>query len=128
LIELAVKKPYGWAWTEIDRTVLVCNRDHVERATEEHGCRRDGQARVPRAVGFSLLVAGQFLNDQRYIDSAHEAARGAAAFTHEKWAGIECALPSAPAPAGAKAPAYVPPRDATVAALGLMLADSRRGR
>jgi len=70
----------------------------------------------------SLLVAGQFLNDQRYIDAAHEAARGAAA-SLTKNGQVLSAPAFGPSAGGREAPAYVPPRDATVAALGLMLAD-----
>jgi hypothetical protein len=118
LIDLAVKKPYGWAWS-----------DSTERFDSDSpgGNRRTGTVvamgkQQSPAAGLVLLLAGQFLNEQKYVDAGHEAARGAASSLTRN--GQVLRAPTFGPTAGGREPqSYVPPRDATVAALGLILAD-----
>jgi hypothetical protein len=118
LINVAVKRPYGWAWSE--------STEQFE-STPSRGNRRAPVVvamgkRESSAAGLVLLLAGQFLNEQRYIDASHEAARGAASALTKN--GQVLRAPTfGPTAGGREPPAYVPPRDATVAALGLLLAD-----
>lgn len=118
LIDLAVKKPYGWAW---------CDSQFDPDASSRGGNRRAGTVvamgkRRSPAAGLVLLLAGQFLNEQKYVDAGHEAARGAASSLTRN--GQVLRAPTFGPTAGGREPqAYVPSRDATVAALGLMLAD-----
>src|SRR3954454_16308788 len=129
LIELAEKRPYGWAWTE--STEQFDGGAGGGGANARPGAPREnrrnvtvvamGKRQTPGA-GLILLMSGQFLNEQKYLDAAHEAARGAAA-TLTKNGQVLRAPTFGLTVGGRDAPAYVPPREATVAAMGLMLAD-----
>ena len=113
-----VKKPYGSAWPADEPGGALAPREQ-----------RAGAVAVSMeplhspAAGLVLLLAGELLGEERFTQAAHEAARGAAASVSRT--GMVLSRPTfGPALAGGRdEPAYVAPRDATVAALGLMLAD-----
>src|SRR5262245_50516476 len=74
LIDLSVKKPYGWGWTESTEQFDAGSSRGNRRAGVMVAM---GRQQSP-AVGLVLLLSGQFLNEQKYVEAAHEAARGAA--------------------------------------------------
>ena len=111
LIARAVKRPYGWGWTE----------DAPEQRPKGGGQPVSMEPGGTAAAGFVLYWAGDLLDEPRYKDAAVQAARGIVA--SQRSTGAVIARPMfLPNVAGAKEPAaLVADRTPTCAAMGLLL-------
>ena len=114
LLAIAIKKPYGWAWTEDAKPQAAKTRQSIVAMGPGESS----------AAGLVILWAGEFLDDPELKDAAKQVARGVnAAKTN---AGMVMHRPLFANNAGGKDQrAEVPRRDASVAGLALLLEQMR---
>jgi hypothetical protein len=117
LMASAVKRPYGWGWDTTAPQV-------AGRSTPRHVSM---EPLGTPAAGLLLLWAGQFLDEPRYKDAAHQAARGVAA-SQASSGQIPLHAIFAGSAGGRDPTAIVPDRTATRAAMALLLAVVRDDR
>ncbi|MGH7178661.1 MAG: hypothetical protein ACREJC_14890, partial [Tepidisphaeraceae bacterium] len=110
LIELAVRRPYGWGWDELP---TYSQKPEAPRAV----------AMTPLATpgaGLLLLEAGELLDEPRFIEAARQAARGVVASQLASGV-VRTRATFGPTAGGRDEPTYIPDRAPTRAGLALLL-------
>jgi hypothetical protein len=114
LIASAVKRPYGWGWSDVD---------------PDEPAKKGKPAFVPIAMnpgetpaaGLVLFWAGKLQNEPRYADAARQVARGLAAAQMPVGRFYDQALFGATSAGGKETPTPLPDRGPTRAAMALLL-------